>query len=315
MPQNSVPLMQNENPDLNEQKQNFPDEKALFLKAYLALDHLKDQHDLDDVITQLKNCHSFNAYYLLGELYRYGVTKNVNSHTIILPTDTSLASEYFLKAYELNSQIKVLIHNTETISSMTYSAMTIKNLTDLTKIAEKGNAEALFQLGEFFESEFKMEQRKTSLMPQQLKRLAKSCFIAAADLYHPHAAFKAAAIIDNQADKMRYSIIAADPVFARFTLRENVQLFELRGYNETSSFIELDPPNNVLPTALLMTTSLSFAKMSGIFTSSTEHQSSKSILPSTYHESSEAHQLSEGSHESLSKDEMRKKRFQKFGPK
>jgi TPR repeat protein len=311
MPSEDTLSTQNETPNLSEQKQNPSDEKKIFLKAYELLDHLTEQKDLDEVITQLKNCHIFNAYYLLGELYRYGINKVVNNNPISLLADKSLASEYFLKAYELNKNIKILISQTESIPPISYDTMTVTHLHDLTEIAEKGHAVALYQLGVFFESEFKLEKRKTSLMPLQLKQFEKSCFTAAANLYHPHAASKIAAQTEDQTEKMRYSIIAADPVFARYTLRENIQFIELRGSKDVPSLIELDPPNNVLPSALQSKRAISFAKMGGVFSSSVQHQSSKSILPSTYYASSEAHQLSEGG-QALSKEEVRKLRASKF---
>lgn len=297
-------------------KEHISDYKpnASFMEAYQLLDSIKEQKDLDEAIEKLKASDSFHAYYALGELYRDGRCKSINKTPVLLDPDKSLASQFFLKAYESHKEkIKVNIDQTDPISPLSYQEVTLTHVENLSRKAEKGNAEALYQLACFFQQEqLSGSQKKTSLLPDTLSKFEKACLVAAADFFHPHAAYILATKAKDEEEKLRYSTIAADPCFALQQLlidKESRILIEVRGDRVIQDSITLQAPNNTLPIALIQTQAIHSKKMGGLYASTCHYQKMASILPFCY-SANTGHSL--GGEVADSKEEMRKMRAARF---
>ena len=287
---------------------------ALYREAYQLLDEAKQQADLDKAISTFKASDSFYAYYALGELYRDGRMKTVNKIPIVLDADASLAAQFFLKAYEsYKEKIKVIVKQSDSLTSIAHQDIQLTHVEALSKKAEKSHAEALYQLACFFQAEqTNHSQKKTSLMPETLAKFEKACLVAAADLFHPHAAYLLALKSTAADERLRYSNIAADPYFAlQLSLKESHSLIEIRGDRPIPDSITLEAPTQTLPNSLIQRRSVLCGRIGGLYSSTSQYQKMASILPTTYPSSALSQSL--GGKQDLSQDEMKQLRAARFG--
>lgn len=310
IPNSSLQIRENES--VLEQKYSDEAPNAYYREGVYLLDHLREQADLENAIEKLKASESFYAFYALGELYRDGKNKVFNGTQITLDPDKELAAEFYLKAYQSRRKMKVIVRNDSAISTIPYQNIALNDVEKLSRQAEQGHPEALYQLGCFFHQEqCAPHQKRTALLPAKLAEFEKACLAAAAALYHPHAAYALAEQSKDADEKLQNSIIAADPSFSIYLslTEKNRTLIEVRGDKPMEDSITLDPPSHNLPDSLIQRRAISSGKISALYASSVNYEKMASILPAKYPAASSGHQL-DG--KNATKEEARNIRLARF---
>ncbi|MHB1947235.1 MAG: hypothetical protein ACYCQI_03875 [Gammaproteobacteria bacterium] len=267
------------------------------MKSYQVACDYRDRptqtQDIELAIQQFQDLQSFDGFYAIGEMFLYGINKPFNGNPIRLDSNEEKAAEYFLKAYEAyqneskespekssSPRLKVKVDGKEIPSALPED---VKAINELLNTAKKGNPELLFQLACTYIRELKVfneeKQRKLSVFSKsQLVLWIKSCLEAAAQLDHPHAAYLLVTEFANHEllskkdhlspqDKLKYSLIAADPIAAKQNSSGATQ-FMLRGERPLTNPIELNTCG-AMPEALYSRQAIALnTKMSGIFETS-----------------------------------------------
>lgn len=284
-------------------------------------DLVRTQEDFQQVLDLYEQLQSFQGYYALAEIYKNNESPNER-----------IAGDYFLKAYEAyqNEQksdvdqlaqefrLKVRVDGVETVVEK--DPADIKEVNALLEKAKTAHPEYLFQLACLYRRELDnfgnaLKRLISVVKKEELVLWTKRCLQAAADSYHPHAAYLLARDYANHplleksehldaAQRMKYCSIAADPTM------------HIRLNNPMSTVIFARPDVALANPAELMKPEataipLALKKMSGKIGGIHEQSANVivgDILPAK-HEAFKAQVLSASAGPSLTGEEMRRQRL------
>lgn len=172
--------------------------------------------DIKTALQHFLDSKSFEGTYAIAELYQHGRSVSVFAlEAFEIKLDQAIA--FYLKAYAFHKNQFIFEEDGENLHTYSAPIQTITEANELLKQASELNPDALFQLASFYinEAQALPTERIISASPQELSERIRGCLIAAANLYHPHAA---ACLLTTDygnklspQEKLKYSRIAADP--------------------------------------------------------------------------------------------------------
>lgn len=290
----------------------------LYLAGCIARDELPQ--DFNKALEHFIKSASFEGTYAIAELYEHGVPSVFGNERF--EKDESKAIDYYLQAYSFNKELfEFKIDDYKPQESI--STLTLDESNDLLAQAHALNPDALYQLALFYKCEATRDsaEKVISISSQESSERINACLIAAANLYHPHAAFL---LLTEQVnppklsieEKLKYSRIAADPTREQTSAESIASVtISLRGAGPVTTTLTLSRGIGQ-PSELYKKQDVLSNEIYGLFSSSTSYSSvGRAILPEKHkaHDATLTNVLGgESPRTPLSREELRKMRAERF---